>query len=670
MLRQMKLSTKLIGSFIIVALITLLVGFFGWRGINVISGHLVKIGTVNLPGIQNLLLIDREAEAVRVAQRTLLNPNLDVEARANQFAHLKAAKKRYEAAWKRYEQLPQTPEERGLWEAFIGAWEAWHKENDRFFGKVDALDKLDLGNPEILDATIERIRGDHYKLMVNTLELIFQGKNFQGGEDHISCDFGKWLTSFETKNKNIKEIFQKLNDPHSRFHQAVADIKAAVAQRRQEEAQQLFHDEMAPAADEIFKGLQELNEITEEAVGLFAQAGEFAMGVAREKQVVAINRLHEIVKLNDDAAQAANMDASNASRRAGIVAVVGMVAGFLVALAFGIFFGTTISRVLNRIIGGLSEGADQVASASGQVSGTSQTLAEGASEQAASIEETSSSMEEMSAMIRKSAENAGQANALMQDTNTVVEQANRSMDALTHSMEDIAKASDETSRIIKTIDEISFQTNLLALNAAVEAARAGEAGAGFAVVADEVRNLAMRAADAAKSTATLIEGTVKKINDGSRLVSSTNEAFDKVADSSAKVGELISEISAASHEQSGGIDQVNTAITEMDRVVQQNAANAEESASASEEMSAQAEELKGYVERLVRLVEGKRSPKRAMGSPRVVTRKRSSPQIAQRSVQSSTALTKVPAGAGKTGEIRPEQVIPFDEDEVGGFEDF
>ena len=239
--------------------------------------------------------------------------------------------------------------------------------------------------------------------------------------------------------------------------------------------------------------------------------------------------------------------------------------------------------------------------------------------------------------------------------------ANESMEKLITSMEDISKASEETQKIIKTIDEIAFQTNLLALNAAVEAARAGEAGAGFAVVADEVRNLAMRAADAAKNTSELIEGTMKKVSDGSDLVSSTNEAFSKVAESSGKVGELVAEISEASNEQSSGIEQVNTAINEMDKVVQQNAANAEESASASEEMSAQAETLKDYVGDLVALVTGKRTvgERKSMGAniKTIVAKPKTAPKGGKKAL------------LAQTKEIKPDQVIPFG-DEDDDFEDF
>lgn len=272
----------------------------------------------------------------------------------------------------------------------------------------------------------------------------------------------------------------------------------------------------------------------------------------------------------------------------------------VVPLAYG--FINAQLRPLSRIISGLNESSDLVSSVSEQLSGASRSLAEGALEQAASIEQASSSLEEISSMSHQNADNANLGNSVMSDIAQIVTLANSSMSELIQAMDDISKFSDQTSKIIKTIDEIAFQTNLLALNAAVEAARAGQFGAGFAVVADEVRNLAMRSAEAARSTSDLIAATTQDIVKGKELVSRTNEAFSQVETSTSRGTELIREIAEASGEQTRGIEQINKAVSEMDKITQNNATNAEETANVSEKLAEQFEQTKCMIIELVDLV--------------------------------------------------------------------
>ena len=243
----------------------------------------------------------------------------------------------------------------------------------------------------------------------------------------------------------------------------------------------------------------------------------------------------------------------------------------------------------------VAESTAQVAAASGQISSGSQNLAQGANEQASSLEEVSASLEEMSSMTRQNADNAMQAKNLSGEADQNAAVGTEAMGRMSSSIQKIKESSDQTAKIVKTIDEIAMQTNLLALNAAVEAARAGEAGRGFAVVAEEVRNLAQRSAQAAKNTADMIGESVKNADDGVKISREVARSFEQITTSSRKVNDLIAEIAAASKEQAVGIKQVNDAVSQMDKVTQQNAANAEESASASEELSSQATELQAMV---------------------------------------------------------------------------
>ena len=368
-----------------------------------------------------------------------------------------------------------------------------------------------------------------------------------------------------------------------------------------------------------------------------------------------------------------SVDEANGSmvslKNASLTVLIGLGVMIFTGLLLAYFITRGITRALMRTVTELASCSDETASAAEQVAGGAQSLADGTSKTAAALEETSASLEEMGSMMKQTAASSSSAARLAQEGREAGERGSQAMVELAKAIQDIKTNADQTAKIVKTIDEIAFQTNLLALNAAVEAARAGDAGKGFAVVAEEVRNLAQRAGEAARNTATLIENSVKAADNGVNLAKGVNDIVAQSTTTSRKINDLVAEIAASAKEVSQGIDQVSIAVRQMDQVTQANAAGAEENSAVGEELSAQSQTLNGLVVGLHVMVRGMsaerpENARQQTGRPARVQQAHAQPRNMQQ-LQAHSKPTLGRSQLGRTTASVASKVIPFDDDGAG-----
>lgn len=422
------------------------------------------------------------------------------------------------------------------------------------------------------------------------------------------------FASLDQQNSNFfatqKEVRQQSSQAETAISEAIMDIMTKVGNDMRQpdpKMQDILETEFSNMVDPLPKG--DLKFALEDYWDAWAGYSAVAIKLRQDTDKAlneALQALYDFQHASIITAKAQTMRIKEISvekiEHANMFVVVISAAALLVGLFLSFILGRSLFLVIEKITTGLSQSYDEVAQTAVNITVASQTLAGGASSQAASLEEISAALEEVTSMARSSADNAQEATSLMGQTQEAIGKGSDSIGKLNTAMASISTSNQETQKIITNIEQIAFQTNLLALNAAVEAARAGESGAGFAVVASEVRNLAGRSSDAAGGTGKIIAESTEKVHLGTAMVRETSEAYEEIAGSSEKIAHIVAEIAAAAGDQAVGVSNIKDSIVQLDETGQRNVASSEELAATAASMNDQANNLNAFVSELVVLI--------------------------------------------------------------------
>ncbi|MEJ5300178.1 MAG: MCP four helix bundle domain-containing protein, partial [Thermodesulforhabdaceae bacterium] len=354
----MKLSSKIMGGFGIVTIITIFVGVVGWIGLQRLIGNMNVLDDQVVPSISAIDEIESDLKSIRIAARTLMNPLLSKEDRARQFANAEEAKKELSKALKDLEAVPnKTPSRIELEKQFIAKLNDYLPATDQFFKMAKDIEATGITNPMELVEKIERFRFLHYQTMLKVADLLALKEEFEGGEDASQCEFGKWLASFKTDNENLSKLLNQIAPIHEEFHKSVKKIKETVKNGDLAAANMIYKMQLKPTAKATFEYFEKLAEIANQSKNLYMNMIKYGMEDLVVKQKEAVDVLSKIVKTIDEEQANAVTKLKSAVRSSRILLIAGVLIGAILAMLIGSYIVISTTRVLRRIAEGLSDGA-------------------------------------------------------------------------------------------------------------------------------------------------------------------------------------------------------------------------------------------------------------------------------------------------------------------------
>ncbi len=652
-MKNLKLGVKLVGGFILTALIILVVGIVGIVEQNKLHSLEEKLAMNDLPSVQHLLEIKSEAASIASLMRTLLTPYASAEQRESAHQSLLDARKVYGEATANFQDLDFAKTVEPEWKEFSTQISNWAAVNNEAVKISEELVRSDLVNPTRLNSHMSDFEIAHQSLLAKTGRLIAFNENFEGGTDETSCSLGKWLDNMDTTNKKITALAKELRPVHQHLHAKVAEIKDAVAENRSYYARDITLNELTPASEGVFELVGKMKSISDEAYASFNHMNTLLLQDAAIHQANTFMAIDAIIeKANREVGY--TVEQGNSIAQTGtVITSIGIAIGVVLALVLGFYLtfnitkplakgvelskamaegdmtrtmnvdqqdeigvlaqalnemATNLRKILTEVskgVEGVNDSSNQLAAISEQMSSGAENTAHRSGQVAAAAEEMSTNQNTIAAAMEQASVNVNMVAAAVEEMSaTILEIAKNSTRAkeitgqaveqsqiASGRVNELGRAADEINKVTEAITEISEQTNLLALNATIEAARAGEAGKGFAVVANEIKDLAKQTAEATLEIKSKIQAIQQATGITVKEINEISSVIGDVDQIVATIAVAVEEQTATTREISENISQASSGITEVNENVAQSSTVSAEIAADIAEVSSSAEEM-------------------------------------------------------------------------------